>query len=265
MKQIFHALLWLFIASSSLTGLVAKDLSNDKVITMSQSGIAEETLLLLINQEQGRFDLSPEALIDLQKKGITTPVINAMILANNRSSPPPLAETTVPAPKIQEPAPDKAANTTWPVVLVDGEEFNDLPACAGATRLSLSGAFGLSSNHVTVIPRAQSAFRTKNRNPHFVVRASSILNPADVAVLVRLDQRGDNREVLVSDQGVVAKKYIIPMKIPKGPKKLASDAPAIEKVMSILSSAWEFSLRAPLPPGEYAIHVGLSFYEFAID
>jgi hypothetical protein len=48
---------------------------------MTKSGLGEETIILAIGQRSARFDVSPQALIDLKKAGVTDRVLNAMLSA----------------------------------------------------------------------------------------------------------------------------------------------------------------------------------------
>jgi hypothetical protein len=80
MKSLFIAF---FLTLSSI--LFAQDaprtLSNADVVSMTKSGVAGDTIVLLIQHSSAKFDTSPEALIELKKSGVSDAVLNAMLSA----------------------------------------------------------------------------------------------------------------------------------------------------------------------------------------
>ena len=77
----------LFLALSLILSatLFAQDehgiLTNADVLNMAKSGMSEKTIVLLIQQSPAKFDMSPDALIELKKGGVSDEVLNAMVLA----------------------------------------------------------------------------------------------------------------------------------------------------------------------------------------
>ncbi|MGO8818098.1 MAG: hypothetical protein ACLQVG_25925 [Terriglobia bacterium] len=66
-----------------------RELTNDDVISMVKSGLAEDTIVLSIQHSSTHFDTSPQALIALQSQGVPQKVLDAMITAGNKGNTPP--------------------------------------------------------------------------------------------------------------------------------------------------------------------------------
>jgi len=64
-----------------------RELMNTDIVKLSKSGIADDTILLLIKQGPVRFDTSPEALVQLKTDGVSDPVIAAMVTAMSPALP----------------------------------------------------------------------------------------------------------------------------------------------------------------------------------
>jgi hypothetical protein len=80
---------FLLIVFVGTTGLLAqstkKPLTNADVIEMVQAGLGESTVLLAIKNSGTNFDTSPQALIEMKKKGVSQNIMNAMLSAGNGS------------------------------------------------------------------------------------------------------------------------------------------------------------------------------------
>lgn len=64
-----------------------KALSNDDIIKMTKSGLAENTILVVIQASPTNFDISPNALITMKTSGVSENVIGAVVAAaTNRSA-----------------------------------------------------------------------------------------------------------------------------------------------------------------------------------
>jgi hypothetical protein len=76
---------YLLIILVVTTGLLAqsskKPLTNADVIDMVQAGLGESTVLLVIKNSGTNFDTSPQALIELKKKGVSQSIMDAMLSA----------------------------------------------------------------------------------------------------------------------------------------------------------------------------------------
>lgn len=75
-----------------------KTLTNDDVISMIKSGLAEDTIVLAIQHSSTGFDTSAQALISLQSEGVPQKVLDAMITAAGKEQSAPAA------PSAQTPA-----------------------------------------------------------------------------------------------------------------------------------------------------------------
>ena len=92
----------------------AKALTNSDIIKMTKSGLAESTILAVMQAGPANFDVSPDALIAMKNAGVTQNVINAVVAAatnkpNSSATPPaaaPAGETPTPAPA--------AGSQSWP-------------------------------------------------------------------------------------------------------------------------------------------------------
>jgi hypothetical protein len=77
--------LYLMLALSLLPTANAQEpqrvLSNSDIVNMSKSGIGDATIILTIQKTSTKFDISPDALIQLKTAGVSDPVLNAMLAA----------------------------------------------------------------------------------------------------------------------------------------------------------------------------------------
>jgi hypothetical protein len=60
-----------------------KPLTNADVVDMVQAGLGESTVILSIKNSGTNFDTSPQALIDLKKKGVSQSIMDAMLSAGS--------------------------------------------------------------------------------------------------------------------------------------------------------------------------------------
>jgi hypothetical protein len=56
-----------------------RTLTNSDILNMTKSGLAEQTIVLIIQKSSTKFDTSPEAIIELKKAGASDAVLNAML------------------------------------------------------------------------------------------------------------------------------------------------------------------------------------------
>jgi hypothetical protein len=55
-------------------------LTNADIVKMMKSGIADETIILVIQKTPNKFDTSPDALIELRKTGVSDEVIRTVLV-----------------------------------------------------------------------------------------------------------------------------------------------------------------------------------------
>ena len=72
-------------------------ITNADIISMTKSGIGDQTIVLSIRQSSDNFDTSPQALILLKKEGVTDLVLNEMLAASKSEVHQASAESTTPA------------------------------------------------------------------------------------------------------------------------------------------------------------------------
>src|SRR3974390_2517932 len=92
----YRLLAYLLLALAPFT-ILAQDsrrpITNADVISMTKSGLGEQTIVLAIQQGPTAFDTSPQALIELKKAGVTDGVLNLMLSGSNSPS---IATATIP-------------------------------------------------------------------------------------------------------------------------------------------------------------------------
>ncbi len=86
-------------------------ITNADVLSMTKSGLGEQTIILAIQQGPTAFDTSPQALVELKKAGVTDGVLNLMLSASKTSS---VAPTTVPSSPDPSKLLDRALNAIGP-------------------------------------------------------------------------------------------------------------------------------------------------------
>lgn len=95
------AMLSVFAAVGRGQAAQPKPLVNADIVKMVKAGLAENTIVLAIQNKPSSFDTSPEELIHLKEQGVSQVVLNAMLNASNPapaapppSEPPPAAQQT---------------------------------------------------------------------------------------------------------------------------------------------------------------------------
>lgn len=67
---------WLLVAQQPRAPI-----TNADVVSMTKSGLGEQTIVLAIQQGSTNFDTSPQTLVELKKAGVADAVLNAMLSA----------------------------------------------------------------------------------------------------------------------------------------------------------------------------------------
>src|SRR6478609_2921455 len=83
----------IFLISGLQSQSTKKPLTNADVIDMVQAGLGESTVLLAIKNSGTNFDTSPQALIELKKKGVSQSIMDAMLSAGEAAPGPGPAPT----------------------------------------------------------------------------------------------------------------------------------------------------------------------------
>lgn len=88
-----------------------KPLVNADIVKMVKAGLAENTIVLAIQNKPSSFDTSPEELIRLKEQGVSQGVLNAMLNASTPApaEPPP----SEPPPAAQQTQADQGTSGVW--------------------------------------------------------------------------------------------------------------------------------------------------------
>jgi hypothetical protein len=99
------AMLSVFAAVGRGQAAQPKPLVNADIVKMVKAGLAEDTIVLAIQNKPSSFDTDPEELIRLKEQGVSQAVLNAMLNASNPApaAPPP----SEPPPAAQQMQPDQ--------------------------------------------------------------------------------------------------------------------------------------------------------------
>jgi hypothetical protein len=147
MKRLI-ALALLVLASLALIAQESHGpITNADVLSMTKSGLGEQTIVLAIGRGLTNFDTSPQTLIELKKAGVADGVLNAMLSAPRApdSSLPATSEYTDPSKLL-----DKALNAIGP-----REKLTSIQAfryIAQLTQIGVGGAVSLQLERVTCYP-----------------------------------------------------------------------------------------------------------------
>lgn len=88
-----------------------KPLVNADIVKMVKAGLAEDTIVLAIQNKPSSFETGPEELIRLKEQGVSQAVLNAML---NASNPAPAAPApSEPPPAAQQTQPDQGPAGVW--------------------------------------------------------------------------------------------------------------------------------------------------------
>src|SRR5271165_191919 len=88
-----------------------RPITNADVISMTKSGLGQQTIVLAIQQGPTSFDTSPQALIGLKKAGVADGVLNLMLSTSNTPS---IARATMPPSPDPSKLLDRALNAIGP-------------------------------------------------------------------------------------------------------------------------------------------------------
>jgi hypothetical protein len=107
------------------TANAAELLDNAGIVRLTRSGLSAEIILLKIEQSEGRFDTSTDALVELKSAGVAETVIKAMMLKAPRLAAPPPASS------------DTCAKLSFYTLGNNGWEWTPSSVCVSAKQLSV--------------------------------------------------------------------------------------------------------------------------------
>ncbi len=234
-----------------------KALTVDDIVAMTEAGLSEELILTKIRKEARAFDLTPEEMVNLKKKGVSDNVIKLMLDpgAGGNSN----ASGTSPAP----PGASSASNSPGAANATDAAAFPDeigiyvrlegklvevqpeivswrtggvlkMVATAGLTKGHVNGKVQGSESQLKLFPALE-----------FVIRCAEGVSAAEYQLL-RLDKKSDRREFRAMTGGIFhassgAEKNAVAFKF----DKVASRTFTV-KVDTLKQGEYGF-----LPPGAY--------------
>ncbi len=115
----------LFLTGALFAQRAQKPLTNADVVKMVHGKLPESVIVSSIRTNGGKFDTSPDALIALQKAGVTPGELDAIVAASGAPTPP--QSSVAPASDPAPPPPPEEKKSTQPVVAyVEGNASQDL-------------------------------------------------------------------------------------------------------------------------------------------
>jgi hypothetical protein len=93
MKFYFAGGLYLALCAAAFAQQV---LTNESVDKMAKARLGDDVIVSMIQSQAGHYDVTPEALIALKKRGISDKVLGALVAKNNTSATAPAAPATAP-------------------------------------------------------------------------------------------------------------------------------------------------------------------------
>ena len=227
-----------------------KKLTNEKVLQMIKAEVPESTVTLAIEADPSELDTSADALIKMNEGGASKSVLDAMVAAKNRKTPPSATPATVPVgvvPKFNE------------ATLVRGDKRISL--MQGGHMKATGGPFG--STVREVFEGALSPTRVKAGDISFELFQMSNSRPEETISLVIPEVRKKDRRVEINHAGgfiVVStssgKKTLVPVKYEKISE---NNLPG----MSV--PKYRLTLQSKLVPGEYVLIANNRFFDFGVD
>jgi hypothetical protein len=205
-------------------------LNNDAVIKMVKAGLDDGTIVTMIQNSPGHYDLSTDALIALRKDGISDKLIGAMAAKNAAPPPPSGADAAYANLDIGVYWHNKGAWTLIPTEVVNWKTGGVLKSMfsEGLIKEDTNG-------HIN-----GPASPTKLSNPvEFLIRTPDGVEGTDYQ-LVRLHQKADAREFRTMTGGVFHSSG--------GDTR---DAVSFQQT-EIAKRTFKVTLPGNLPPGEYA-------------
>lgn len=238
----------LLFTISSLSSAQSGALTNVHVVEMVEAGLPPEIIVTAIRQARKRdFVLSPDALIELKKKGVPDMVIATMFdPANSNDLVNPQEEGIY--LEVEE-------NGSRQLIRLTESKTTGMKASGG-----FRSAFTLGMSRMTTKYRVrdtQAEHRLVNPQPTFYV---SRIDPRDL-VLLKLEKKGDEREFESGKIGGITGE----LKGPKGDATFTSE--------KLPQGGYRLTFPEPLEPGEYGFGIigsagfgmVLQVYDFGVD
>ena len=249
-----------------------KEFTNATVISLVNAKLPPDTIVLAIEGNPGKFDISPDALIELQKSGAPQKVLDAVIrkASGAASGSVPAGATLVPSGS--NPAmpgtmgnPIAMVGTAW---LIEGtnriqmkqtvatpfekQRFNPLKALIGTSAI----------DSVEFYEGAHAALRIKNTAPAFEFAVPGNLQVSQVVTLftLKVKEKEDRRELRVSKDATIRTGFLKESVVPITVKEVKT-----ESNFGMQTVIYQAAPKSPLKPGEYALSMLAAKYDFGVD
>jgi len=225
-----------------------KPLTNADVVAMVKAGLPESTIVLTIQRSPSRFNVSPEALIELKNQSVTQKIMDAMLSTQTASSQVPPQEPDSSVPGLPN---EQGAYYEGPAGFVRLERVTARARTRGEGKGLLT--MGLSGMQFVAAYRgARAPVQVTEPKPTFYVRAPAELSTREIQI-VRLETKKDRREVQT------ASGTILSTKVGYREKDLRK---AIVKQLG--AGLFEVAPESELAPGEYLLDLSGLTYDFGI-
>jgi hypothetical protein len=168
MKKIFVALSALALVSAYPAH--AENLTNDDVITLASMGLGDEAIIAKIKASSNTFKVTTEDMIALKNKGVSGPIIAAMLAATQNSGVSASAQASSDSPDPMVPHPSgiyilKNWDADPKMARIDPTTSNQTKS-GGMLGYALTGGIA-SLSMKTVLPNAGARTRSPNGAPVF--------------------------------------------------------------------------------------------------
>ena len=245
MKRLLFALIACVLAATALTYAAQPPLTNASVIQLHRQGIPDASLVTIVQQRPGKYDLSPGGVAALRKGGVGDDVIAAMQAVMSPATPPPAVS-----------AAETYDGQAHAFVVTGGRKTRML---AGSPTGSAQSGYhpGLFSFGIPSNIKFTSKFDLKGTHapvstsamPVFEVDAShtAMVDPAHVQpVILRLHDDGPNRTIGTQTTSSNPRSGMNTV------EPIADDRVAVN-VTPLGPGRFRLTPQQPLAPGEYGV------------
>jgi hypothetical protein len=240
------------LAAPKGPALQKKRLQNGDVVKMVKAGLSNDVVIQAINSTDQDFDLSPDALIQLNGSGVPDAVIQAMVARGKPSPVGTAASVTIDTPQ--------------GVTLIDGANRIQMKRAvsSGTRSKGMVGTVLVSPlwkrSSLETFEGSQAQLRASGGALAFEVPLPSDINPSDAIVMVRFTVKSDRREISTASNQInystgFSKNDKVAIKVSDAGRS-GSQGYAMYRV----------TLVAPMPSGEYALvmYPG-TYYDFGVN
>ena len=254
MKKRFTVMIILASTLSVLVGQSEKlPLKNDDVLRLVKEGLAEQTIVLMIQNSPGKYDTSPDAILALNKAHVPPKILDAMLTRNQPQLP------------TEEQLHGQAAVSSMGAIM--GEVYyidatNRIAMVQSKGEQKMVNTFVGFNSHIE-FEGSQAALRIKKGEPEFELTLRSNVVPGEHVGLLR-PKVVKNRHREIPTGGIVMFAQTGPDKkklyVPLGFSEVRKDASSMGEI-----TVYRMKAAAPLPAGEYVIDSSGQYYCFGID